>query len=80
MMKENLNYLLEIVKKYTKTEIDEKDLKKDFNKDLNIDSLSMMGMIVEIENTFLIDFKIEEMVKLQTIEDVLNYINNGEGK
>ena len=42
--------------------------------ELNIDSLSLIGILIDIEDKFEIEIPDEEAEKFQTVEDVIEYI------
>lgn len=42
--------------------------------DLHADSLDIVELVMELENTFDIQIPDEEMPKLSTVQDVVNYI------
>ena len=46
------------------------------NEDLGIDSLSCIELALEIESEFNIKIEDEELMKLQTVQDVIDIINS----
>lgn len=46
------------------------------NEDLGIDSLSSIELALEIESEFYIKIEDEELMKLQTVQDVIDIINS----
>lgn len=46
------------------------------NEDLGIDSLSSIELVLEIESEFDIKIEDEELMKLQTVQDVIDIINS----
>ncbi|MCU0329003.1 MAG: acyl carrier protein [Chitinophagales bacterium] len=46
-----------------------------FQKDLQLDSLDRVELIMELEDTFGMEVPEEEADKLQTVADVISYIN-----
>ena len=46
------------------------------NEDLGIDSLSSIKLTLEIESEFDIKIEDEELMKLQTVQDVIDIINS----
>ena len=48
--------------------------KTNIKNELNLDSLDMLEIIIELENEYKIDIDGEIFVELKTIEDVVNYV------
>jgi len=49
-------------------------LDSDIQKDLGADSLSVVELIMELEDTFNIEIPDEEAEKLRTLSDVVNFV------
>ncbi len=48
--------------------------KTNIKNELDIDSLDMLELIIELENEYKIDIDYEIFIELKTIEDVVNYV------
>ena len=48
--------------------------KTNIKNELNLDSLDMLELIIELENEYKIDIDAEIFSELKTIEDVVNYV------
>lgn len=48
--------------------------KTNIKNELNLDSLDMLELIIELENEYKIDIDVEIFSELKTIEDVVNYV------
>lgn len=48
--------------------------KTNIKNELNLDSLDMLELIIELENEYEIDIDAEIFSELKTIEDVVNYV------
>ena len=48
--------------------------KTNIKNELNLDSLDMLEIIIELENEYKIDIDAEIFSELKTIEDVVNYV------
>ncbi|WP_022872277.1 acyl carrier protein [Nesterenkonia alba] len=71
--------LAEIVEEETGLEADEVQLEKSFTEDLDIDSISMMTIVVNAEEKFDVKIPDEEVKNLSTVGDAVNYIANAQG-
>ncbi|GAB3843764.1 acyl carrier protein [Nesterenkonia populi] len=71
--------LAEIVEEETGLETDEVQLDKSFTEDLDIDSISMMTIVVNAEEKFDVKIPDEEVKNLSTVGDAVNYIANAQG-
>ncbi len=76
MNSENVNKLKEIIAKYAKTEVEKLDLNADFKNDLHLDSIDLFQMIMEAEETFKIKIENSQLLKIKTINDAINIIQN----
>lgn len=58
--------------------VDEDELTEDTNliEDLKIDSLDMVELAMELEDEFDMSIEDEEMEKLKTVKDIVEYIEN----
>ncbi|QJC31962.1 acyl carrier protein [Enterobacteriaceae endosymbiont of Donacia versicolorea] len=62
-------------------EIKEKNIKNDTSfKDLNVDSLETIEIIMSLEEEFNIEISDEDTEKITSIQEVINYINNYENQ
>ncbi|WP_258933309.1 acyl carrier protein [Nesterenkonia pannonica] len=71
--------LAEIVEEETGLETDEVQLDKSFTEDLDIDSISMMTIVVNAEEKFDVKIPDEEVKNLTTVGDAVTYIANAQG-
>ena len=76
---EILTGLAEIVEEETGLETEEVQLEKSFTEDLDIDSISMMTIVVNAEEKFDVKIPDEEVKNLATVGDAVNYIANAQG-
>ena len=70
--------LAEIVNEETGLETEEVQLDKSFTDDLDIDSISMMTIVVNAEEKFDVTIPDEEVKNLKTVEDAVNFIDNAQ--
>ena len=66
--------LAEIVNEETDLPVEDVQLDKSFTEDLDIDSISMMTIVVEAESKFDVKIPDEEVKNLKTVGDAVNYI------
>ncbi|NDK30708.1 MULTISPECIES: acyl carrier protein [Nesterenkonia] len=71
--------LAEIVEEETGLETEEVQLDKSFTEDLDIDSISMMTIVVNAEEKFDVKIPDEEVKNLTTVGDAVTYIANAAG-
>ncbi|NLS10088.1 acyl carrier protein [Nesterenkonia sp. MY13] len=71
--------LAEIVEEETGLETEEIQLEKSFTEDLDIDSISMMTIVVNAEEKFDVKIPDEEVKNLTTVGDAVDYIANAAG-
>ncbi|CAN5573161.1 acyl carrier protein [soil metagenome] len=71
--------LAEIVNEETGIETDAVQMDKSFTEDLDIDSLSMMTIVVNAEDKFGVRIPDDEVKNLTHVRDAVNYINNNQG-
>ena len=75
---EILQGLAEIVNEETGLETEEVQLDKSFTDDLDIDSISMMTIVVNAEERFDVKIPDEEVKNLKTVGDAVDYIDNAQ--
>ncbi|MEX5270222.1 acyl carrier protein [Kocuria sabuli] len=75
---EILTGLAEIVNEETGLETEAVQLDKSFTDDLDIDSISMMTIVVNAEEKFDVTIPDEEVKNLKTVEDAVNFIDNAQ--
>jgi len=71
--------LAEIVNEETGLETEEVQLDKSFTEDLDIDSISMMTIVVNAEEKFDVKIPDEEVKNLSTVGDAVDFIANAQG-
>lgn len=71
--------LAEIVEEETGLEAEEVQLEKSFTEDLDIDSLSMMTIVVNAEEKFDVKIPDEEVKNLATVGNAVDYIASAQG-
>ncbi len=69
-----LEKLKEILAEELDVEMDEVTLEANFKEDLEADSLDMMQLVMEIEEEFEIEVETEELASIQTVGDLVAYI------
>lgn len=70
--------LADIVNEETGLAQDEVQLDKSFTEDLDIDSISMMTIVVNAEEKFGVRIPDEEVKNLKTVGDAVDYIANAQ--
>jgi acyl carrier protein len=70
--------LAEIVNEETGLETEEVQLEKSFTDDLDIDSISMMTIVVNAEEKFDVKIPDEEVKNLKTVNDAVEFITNAQ--
>lgn len=75
---EILTGLAEIVNEETGLETESVQPEKSFTEDLDIDSISMMTIVVNAEEKFDVTIPDEEVKNLKTVEDAVNFIDNAQ--
>ena len=68
--------LAEIVNEETGVEVEDVQLDKSFTEDLDIDSISMMIIVVNAEEKFEVTIPDEEVKNLKTVGDAVEFIEN----
>jgi acyl carrier protein len=76
---EVLSGLAEIVNDETGIATDAVQLDKSFTDDLDIDSISMMTIVVNAEDKFDVKIPDDEVQNLLTVGDAVNYITKAQG-
>jgi acyl carrier protein len=76
---EVLSGLAEIVNNETGIATDAVQLDKSFTDDLDIDSISMMTIVINAENKFDVKIPDDEVKNLLTVGDAVNYITMAQG-
>ncbi len=74
-----LSGLAEIVNEETGLPVDAVELDKNFTDDLDIDSLSMMTIVVNAEEKFGVRIPDDDVKNLSTVRDAVNYIHQAQG-
>ena len=70
--------LAEIVNEETGLAVDAVEPQKSFTDDLDIDSISMMTIVVEAESKFDVKIPDEEVKNLKTVGDAVDYIEKAQ--
>ena len=76
---EILSGLAEIVNEETGLEPEEVQMDKSFTEDLDIDSLSMMTIVVNAEDKFGVRIPDDEVKNLTHVRDAVGYIHSNQG-
>ncbi len=76
---EILSGLAEIVNEETGLPADAVQLDKSFTDDLDIDSLSMMTIVVNAEEKFGVRIPDDDVKNLKTVGDAVSYIQSAQG-
>ncbi len=71
--------LAEIINEETGLEPEDVQLDKSFTEDLDIDSLSMMTIVVNAEEKFGVRIPDEDVKSLTTVQDAVDYITKAQG-
>lgn len=71
---ELLQALRDIVSRSVSNEINDIDESKNLRDDLGLDSIDLVSIVIEIQSTFDVELKNEELVKLVTVKDLLDLI------
>jgi acyl carrier protein len=71
--------LAEIVNEETGIDTDSVKMEKSFTNDLDIDSISMMTIVVNAEEKFSVKIPDEEVKNLLTVGDAVNFITAAQG-
>ena len=67
--------LAEIIEEVTGIEPSEVTPEKSFVDDLDIDSLSMVGIAVAAQDKFGVEIPDDQLKDLKTVQDVINYVS-----
>ena len=76
---EVLTGLAQIVNEETGIDTDSVKMEKSFTNDLDIDSISMMTIVVNAEEKFSVKIPDEEVKNLLTVADAVNFITSAQG-
>jgi len=76
---EILTGLADIVNEETGLEVDAVQPQKSFTDDLDIDSLSMMTIVVNAEEKFGVRIPDDDVKNLKTVGDAVSYIQSAQG-
>jgi acyl carrier protein len=68
--------LANIISSKTKVKKEEIRLESDFELDLNLDSLDIVEIVMAIEDEFNITISDDDIQKLKTVKDAVEYIQN----
>lgn len=68
--------LANIISTKTKVKKEEITLDSDFELDLNLDSLDIVEIVMAIEEEFNITISDDDVLKLKTVKDAVEYIQN----
>ena len=68
--------LATIISTMTKVKKEEITLDSDFELDLNLDSLDIVEIVMAIEDEFNITISDDDVLKLKTVKDAVEYIQN----
>ncbi|NDC48761.1 MAG: acyl carrier protein [Micrococcales bacterium] len=71
--------LAELVNEETGIDTESVKLDKSFSNDLDIDSISMMTIVVNAEEKFGVKIPDDEVKNLLTVGDAVNYITSAQG-
>jgi acyl carrier protein len=71
--------LAELVNDETGIAVDAVQMDKSFTDDLDIDSISMMTIVVNAEDKFGVKIPDEEVKNLITVSDAVNFITSNQG-
>ena len=71
--------LAELITDETGINASEVALEKSFTDDLDIDSISMMTIVVNAEEKFGVRIPDDEVKNLKTVRDAVNFISNAQG-
>jgi acyl carrier protein len=71
--------LADLINDETGIAVDQVTLEKSFTDDLDIDSISMMTIVVNAEEKFDVKIPDEEVKNLTTVGEAVNYITKAQG-
>ena len=74
-----LGGLAELVNEVTGIDADDVQLDKSFTDDLDVDSLSMVEVVVAAEEKFGVTIPDDEVKNLKTVGDAVSFIENAQG-
>ena len=70
-----LEEIKELVAETLGTNVEDLTEETSFSDDLNADSLDLFEMVMELEDKFEVKIPTEDLEKIATVGDVVNYIN-----
>jgi acyl carrier protein len=76
VQKDVFERLANIISTKTKVKKEEITLDSDFELDLNLDSLDIVEIVMAIEDEFNITISDDDVLKLKTVKDAVEYIQN----
>ena len=71
-----LDTLKKILSEYLSVPTDKIDLKSNLKEDLKADSLDLVELLMGFEEEFNVVIDSDDVASLQTVEDIVNYIEN----
>ncbi|MBR1567990.1 MAG: acyl carrier protein [Lachnospiraceae bacterium] len=71
-----LESLKELISEQLSMDAEDIDLNTSFRNDLDVDSLDLFELIMAVEDKFNIDFPSSDAEKLDTVEDIMNYLRD----
>lgn len=66
----------ELIVEEVGVEAEKVTMEASFKDDLNIDSLDLFEMVMNLEEEFDVEIPSEELEKMDTVADIVNYIEN----
>ncbi|MBQ8981991.1 MAG: acyl carrier protein [Lachnospiraceae bacterium] len=71
-----LETLKELIAEQLSVDAEDINLYTSFRDDLDVDSLDLFELIMAVEDKFNIDFPSSDAEKLDTVEDIINYLQD----
>lgn len=68
--------VLELISEQFNIPVEEIDEDTSFSDDLNADSIQLMELIMNIEDEFDVELNEEDIISIETIGDVIDYIDS----
>lgn len=68
--------VLELISEQFNIPVEEIDEDTSFSNDLNADSIQLMELIMNIEDEFDVELNEEDIISIETIGDVIDYIDS----
>lgn len=72
----NIEKAKEIIAKHAKIDVSKLDLNADFKKDLNLDSIDLFQIVMEVEELFNIKIDNDKLLNIKTVKDALDSVKN----